>query len=128
MKNKIEHLIKELCFKYNIRDIIEVPKGKIECNALFYGLSGSYSILLDETLPFLIKKFSTIHEIGHIALGHINKRPFQDWDQKIETEINLWSLEKIKLFLPKNEDINLLKETFVLSETKGLQLLNQIKM
>ena len=122
MEQRYKDFLKGLLDQYKT-DIQFVDSEKLKCNALIFKLKDRYTILCKKNLPDNVKFFSILHEIGHIALDYFSKDPFFDWSIEVETEINLWALEKLKDNVEKSFFLKT-KELFLESEDKGYKNIN----
>ena len=95
MNEQYTIILNEILNQYKI-NLQFVDSKKLKCNALIFKMNDRYTVLCKKNLPESVKFFSILHEAGHIALDYFSKDPFMDWSIEVETEINLWVLEKLK--------------------------------
>ena len=117
MNEKYTNFLNNILNQYKI-DLQFVDSKKLKCNALIFKMNDRYTVLCKKNLPENVKFFSILHEAGHIALDYFSKDPFVDWSIDVETEINLWALEKLKSNLEQSFFRNA-KELFIESEDIG---------
>lgn len=99
----LEGYIAALCRQYNVasREVVAPKSGFNAASVLLSEPNGQHVILTRDDVSPPIRMFSQLHEIGHIALGHVHSDPQQEHNPIIEAEINLWALAQIKPLISK---------------------------
>lgn len=97
-----------------------VPFQTIKCAALFYKHRNAYTILCQKELPDEVELFVMLHEIGHISLGKMCDKPRSQWSMSVETEVNLWALEKLRPYL-RIDFYRQLRYDFSIDENLGFE-------
>jgi len=94
-----KEILSDIFKAYNVRKTDYTDSANFSCNTLVYREGNGYYIVVKRGLPEEVEFFSLVHEVGHIAMGHLFLSPFQKRSKKTEMEINLWALDFIKPYI-----------------------------
>ncbi|WP_192561100.1 radical SAM protein [Pseudomonas gozinkensis] len=75
---------------------IETTSSELGANAIVYKFNEKFHIVLDEKTPEVVRFFTTLHEIGHIATDTLEIDPRKSNDHEKEFVANEWALFQLK--------------------------------
>lgn len=98
IRNFFHRITSYLSKNYDVESI-ETTASEIGANAIIYKQEEKFHIILDESLSEVIRFFTTLHEIGHIATQTLSYNPRYFNDSRREFAANEWALLQIKPYI-----------------------------